>query len=108
MISNLDQRVIIQSRSITVTNGQQVEGFSTVGTRWANVNPVRANERNAGGIEFYTDAYRFRFHSEATTTAITPAYRLQWGNRDYDVKQGPNPSDDRWVEVVAERVVPRA
>lgn len=105
----LDQRVTVQSRSVTTgVSGDRQQAFTDVNTFWCKVTPLRAAERGGGDISVYTDAYRFRFRRNSVTKIITPANRLKWNTVLYDVKQGPNLADKVWSEVVAEQAKPSA
>lgn len=104
---SLSERVTVSSRTVTKVAGEQSEAFADVGTFWCEVTPLRANERTAGGIEGFTEVYRFKFRRNSVTEAITPDYQLTWQGKTFDVQAGPNLSDRTSVEIVAQAVTPR-
>lgn len=105
---DMTERVLVKKATISETDGAQSPTMSTVGTYWCQVLPVRSSERASDGIEFYTEAFRFRFRRFAATIAIDHDYRLTWDGRSYDVKQKANKLDRYTVEVLAELHEPDA
>lgn len=104
------ERVTILQRTVAVdANGEQAETFASVGSRWAEVRPLTTNERVANELEFYGQAYRFRFRRDSVTEAVTNGYRLTWEGLTLDVKAQPAPlGRDADAIVIAESVSPSA
>lgn len=72
-----NQRVTIQAATeADGTDGQPIETWADVATRWASVNPVGGDERMRGRQLVAEVTHLVRLRADAMTRAITPQHRL--------------------------------
>lgn len=100
---NLRHEVAIQSRSTSQDEfGQPVETWSTVATVWASIDPISGREFIGKSGEAAQVSHRVVMRH----TAVTPAHRILFGSRVFDVQHVGNYRErNEFLELLcAERV----
>lgn len=106
-IGAMRERVDIQTRTPTVgAIGNVAFAWATTATVWAQVRPMSARER------FVAERLAARGVYEITIrwrTGITPAMRMLWRGRTFNVKQILNPDERRrFLTIIVEDAAPDA
>lgn len=107
-LGDLDQLVVVETaiRAGDGMGGGPVSGWATAGEIWASVLPLSASESERHGKARSLSVYRFRVLTEAISAIdVTPAHRLVWGGRIFDVREvrAPPPSSP-FTDMIAETV----
>lgn len=84
-IGSLRHRVVIQ-RSTTADDGKggQTDAWATLATVWAEVLPMRGNERRMAGALTAEIQYRVRVRYRTDIT-VQPTDRIEWGGVTLEV-----------------------
>lgn len=97
----LRHKVTVQQRTRVADGaGGFEDGWETVVTLWASVDPIRGSERYAAGQVAATATHKFlmRYHS-----AIRADMRFSWNGTYYNIRSITNVGErDRFLEIYAE------
>lgn len=86
----LDQRVIVQEEARAADGlGGYAVSWTTVGTIWASVVPVRGQERVIADQQAGVQTYRVTVRNQDTGAAVTTAHRLVWRGQTMNVRVAP-------------------
>ncbi len=80
----LDRRIIIEQNTNTSpnTHGDVVPSWSTLATVWAEIKPIRVNERFQGQQELAQAEYKIYIRYR---TDLDPKMRIQYNSEYYDI-----------------------
>lgn len=80
------------------------QDWSTIGTYWAQVEPISGKEYFAQDRTKEDVTHRFRFRYSATVDGVTGADRLSWNSETFDIVSKINTgARDREVQIMARR-----
>lgn len=100
----LNKRITLQRASYLDDgfSSQGEEAWSDLATVWAEATPLRDSEKLAAGQVLATIAYRFKIRSSSQVADLSPADRVFFKGREFDV-QGVKPAGDRgeYLEISA-------
>lgn len=83
----LDQRVaIVRTTRVADGQGGATTSETTVATVWAQVTPLRGNERDASRQVENPRDYRFTFRRSTVTAGILYSDVLRWNGADFNVR----------------------
>lgn len=81
----LNQRVTVQKLAATRdSTGEELETWTTVATRWANIEPLRGKEKYQRSGETTTNFYKVLMRYEAGL--LSTARRLVYGSQHLDIE----------------------
>lgn len=87
---SMDEQVsIIQISQSIGAGGTITPTETTVATIWANVEPVRGQERVIADRERGVQTYRFTAHNNGTWATLDTTYKLRWRGLKFDIKTQP-------------------
>ncbi len=103
-IGELRHRVTIQQKSVTQdTYGAAVETWTALAMVWASVEPLQGKEYFSSQQMVAQVDHRIRIRYRA---GITPAMRLVWGSRTFDIQAVIEPETrQRELQLMCREVV---
>lgn len=82
----LRRKVIIQVNSPTQdARGEPDDAWSTAWTIWAAIYPQTGSETKAGEQTVPQITHKIRIRYSSTISGITPAHRILWGTRIFEI-----------------------
>lgn len=86
----MDRRIAIQANTPTRNDyGEEIEGWSTIATVWAEKIENRGQERFQSAQFIGKEAVSFRFRWSETVKAVTAKHRVVFDGRIFEIVGGP-------------------
>ena len=100
MISDYRHRVVLERLGTPVQNtfGEPVETWEEYAVRWAGVEPLEGREYLQAQQTQTAVDHRIRLRYDTETALITPAMRIRYGARLFDIQSVIDP-EERHVEL---------
>lgn len=104
---SLDERVEVQSKTeVLDDSGAVTSSWSTLGTVWAEVLPVRGQERAIADKKRGVQTYRLTVRNSGTGGKISTDCKLLWRGVELNVTTSPDAGRSAYLEFEAEKGVP--
>jgi SPP1 family predicted phage head-tail adaptor len=88
--------------------GAEVDSWSSIGTRYAEITPLRGTERQTAQQQFAEADIRIRVRWDSTISGMAPKDRVYWvsGDKYYDVESVLSINEGyKMLEIMARQVV---
>jgi len=87
----LDRRIVLQRNVYTLSSsGDKIDSWSTLSTRWASLNPLSGDERNAAQQWIAKEQVKFTVRWSADISDLSPLDRIIFPASD--VSESPIPT----------------
>jgi SPP1 family predicted phage head-tail adaptor len=95
----LDRRITIQRKSVTQSaSGEPVETWGNLATRWAQVLPLRGDERFSNPQLAAKGFLTFRIRWGDLVADVGPLDRILYAGRTYDITAARDVGRNAWRE----------
>ncbi len=99
---DLDRRIAIERATVTVNGyNEEVRSWTILATVWAAVWPIADGERWRAGEVGATVTHRFRIRWSSTVSDITPADRISFDGRIFEISGSKEIGRREGIEITA-------